>query len=78
MEQAVDPSLILWENLGSSKQERNVRIFVTGIIAFLLLLLVANINLLQSVADAEIQKSFPQIECSGVEKITYENATLLG
>jgi len=45
IKQAVDPSLILWENLGSSIWARARRIVIIAIVAFLLLSVTLMINL---------------------------------
>jgi len=43
--EARDPSLILWENLGSTKYEQSLRIFVASIVGIILLAITAVINL---------------------------------
>jgi len=45
VKQAVDPSLILWENLGSSMWVRAQRVSLIAIVAFLLLCITLMINL---------------------------------
>jgi len=58
---AMDPSLILWENLGYSQQARTVRVAVTSFIAFLLLVICSLINLYGADSDESIQSFSPQV-----------------
>jgi len=70
--EARDPSLILWENLGTRKFERFFRILFTTIIALALLLITAVINLFAADADERIQAFSPQVECVDSASITAE------
>jgi hypothetical protein len=63
---AVDPTLILWENLGYSKKSRYLYMLLTSLIALILICACIIINLYGRVADNEIQKFSPQVECSEV------------
>jgi len=74
VDEARDPSLILWENLGTRRFERFFRILFTSIIACILLLCTALINLLAVTADTKIQAFSPQVECADSASITAEQA----
>lgn len=54
VEEARDPSLILWENLGASICERRLRMLFTTFLCFLILIITCLINLYAVLADTEI------------------------
>lgn len=56
---ARDPSLILWENLGSGKIDRTFRIGFTTLLGFILLLITASINLWGATVDKSVQEFSP-------------------
>jgi hypothetical protein len=54
VKKAMDPELILWENLGYTTLSRIVRITISTIIALALVILCTLINLYGTTADAAI------------------------
>lgn len=72
--EARDPSLILWENLGTSKIDRTFRVGFTTILGFILLVITASINLWGASVDKTVQEFSPQIDCSATSDITAADA----
>jgi len=54
VEEAIDPSLILWENLGSSIFERRLRMLFTSFLCLIILIITCLINLYAVTADTEL------------------------
>ena len=63
VKQAVDPSLILWENLGSSIWHRAQRVVVITFVSFLLLCITLMINVYTQYKERELKAYNPQIQC---------------
>ena len=72
MEEAVEPSLINWENLGLSKQARCCRITFASIIALVLLLATTLFILYAKVKENELK--LDKIVCSSTVQITEAEA----
>lgn len=63
VDKAIEPSLIMWENLGYNKQERSFRIICTTLTAMLLLGFTMFIVLLIRSFDSGLQNFTPSINC---------------
>jgi hypothetical protein len=63
VKQAVDPSLILWENLGSSIWHRAYRIVIITFVSCLLLSVTLMINVYTQYKERELKAYNSQIQC---------------
>mmetsp|Transcript_20514 Transcript_20514/g.25230 ORF Transcript_20514/g.25230 Transcript_20514/m.25230 type:complete len:128 (+) Transcript_20514:1742-2125(+) len=71
-EQAVEPTLILWENLGVTKKQRCFRIFLSSLFAIMLLLATTFLILYVKIQENELKQD--QVRCTLAEEITREQA----
>jgi len=67
VERAVEPSLIIWENLGISKKQRCCRIVCSTFIAFLLLLATTLLILYVKIQEIDLKEDV--ISCNSEEII---------
>ena len=65
---AIEPSLIMWENLGHHKKERLMRIMCTKVISVLLLMSTVFAILLIKGNYYELKTYTPEIECGELEE----------
>lgn len=70
VERAVEPSLILWENLRFSRSQRCCRIFFSSMIAFLLLIAATAVILYVKIVQTEMSES--QVDCSEAAVLTIQ------
>ena len=74
MDKAIEPSLIMWENLGYNKQDRFLRIVCTTITSlFLLTITVLTVLILRS-QDSGLRDFAPEINCSKLPEVVEELA----
>ena len=62
-ERAIEPSLIMWENLGFSKKMRCLRILGSLFITLIMLSVTVIAIMYARVADEELQSFSPQVNC---------------
>ena len=74
VERAVEPSLIIWENLGITKKRRCCRILFSSCVAFILLLLTTLLILYVKLQEIDLKEDV--ISCSSELEITQEAALL--
>ena len=73
---AADPSVILWQNMGISKYESNMRTLLISIVTLVLLIICAVINLFGANADKELAEIAPPAQCDSSVQFTVEEAQL--
>lgn len=71
---AADPSVILWQNMGISRRESNMRTLLISIVTLVLLIICAVINLFGANADKELAEIAPPAQCDSSIKFTVEEA----
>ena len=64
VDKAIEPSLIMWENLGYNKQDRFLRIFFTTITSLILLIITVLTVLVLRTQDSGLREFTPEINCS--------------
>ena len=63
VEPAINPSLIMWQNLGYSQTSRCFRIILTTVVSLVLIIATMFVVLGQSAINTEINQISPQINC---------------
>ena len=76
VKRTIDPSLILWENLGYSQKERILRTAITSVVALVLVCFVIAIQVYQRTADQAINSFSPQIQCDKTVNYTQSAALI--
>mmetsp|Transcript_18073 Transcript_18073/g.13020 ORF Transcript_18073/g.13020 Transcript_18073/m.13020 type:complete len:134 (+) Transcript_18073:1773-2174(+) len=71
---AIDPSLILWENLGFTRRQRNMRIVFTSIVTIILIACAATAIIFAKEIDKDLQEISPQVACDANIDITQSMA----
>lgn len=74
VDKAIEPSLIMWENLGYNKQQRNMRIVCTTLTAGILLTLTVFIVLVIRTQKSSLADFAPEINCKEQQNLTQELA----
>jgi hypothetical protein len=77
VEHAINPSLIMWQNLGYSKVDRCFRIILTSLVSLILIVATMFVVLGQSAINTQINQISPQINCVDQDPSPYtlESAT---
>ena len=63
VDKAIEPSLIMWENLGYNKKDRCMRIFCTTITSLILLIITVLTVLVLRSQDSGLREFTPEINC---------------
>ena len=76
VDRAIEPSLIMWENLGYGRRDRCLRIICTTIIAMILLTFTVLIILVIRTQESDLHDFTPEINCSMLPTVSQEQAFL--
>lgn len=74
VDKAIEPSLIMWENLGYNKRERCVRTLCTTLAAGLLLFITMMFILAIRSYDSGLRKFTPAINCAKLPEVSENQA----
>lgn len=74
VDKAIEPSLIMWENLGYNRKNRCQRIFCTTLTAVILLLVTMLIILAIRSYDSGLRKFAPEINCAKLPRVNEDLA----
>lgn len=74
VDKAIEPSLIMWENLGYNRQDRCKRIFCTTLIAILLLAVTVLFILLIRSQKSGLRNFAPEINCAKLPSVSKDLA----
>mmetsp|Transcript_29425 Transcript_29425/g.39160 ORF Transcript_29425/g.39160 Transcript_29425/m.39160 type:complete len:110 (+) Transcript_29425:145-474(+) len=70
VDKAIEPSLIMWENLGYNKRDRCFRICITALAAAILLAITMMFILAIRSYDSELRNFAPVINCAKLPLVT--------
>ena len=70
VDKAIEPSLIMWENLGYHKRERCFRIFLTALATGLLLFITMMFILAIRSYDSGLRNFTPAINCAKLPEVS--------
>ena len=70
VDKAIEPSLIMWENLGYNRKKRGFRIFCTTLTAILLLFITASSILFLKSRKSDMRNFSPEVNCDKVPTVT--------